>query len=834
LAVERLEDRALPSSSGPATEALQAAYGQLPLAFEANQGQAAAPINFVAHGAGYVLSLLPTEAVLGLQQPASTPAAAATAAPGAVVQLQLVGANPAAPAVGLDELITKSNYFLGSDPSQWRTNVPNFGRVEYQDVYPGVNLVYYGHQGALEYDFVVAPGADPGAITLSVEGTQGMSLDGQGNLVLHTAGGDVLEHAPVLYQEMDGVRQAVSGRFVLEGQNQVGFQVQAYDPSRPLVIDPVLSYSTYLGGSVNDWGQAIAVDGSGAAYVTGFTESTNFPTASAYQTTLQGSSAAFVSKLNAAGTALVYSTYLGGGRTPSGASADTQATGIAVDSAGNAYVTGSTNAGSNSPNPNDNFPTTPGAFQTTYGSGSQKAFVAKFSATGSLVYSTYLGGSGADGPTLNYSAGNVIAVDGTGNAYVAGPTTSADFPTTPGAAYPTWNSSWGSAGYVTEINAAGSNLVYSTYLPGGPGNAVALKAGLVYVTRTTTSASLPTTANAYQKSLGRNSQGAFLAVLNPSLAPSAQLVYATYLGGSGGAYGNGIAVDAAGNAYVSGSAGSGFPTTTGAFQTSYAGGLDAFVAKINPALSGSTSLVYSTYLGGSAQDQGWGIAVDSAGNAYVTGVTYFTSHQKRMFPVTANAIQSSSGTITAFRLAFVTVLNAAGSGLLFSTYLGGTLQGDVVRNQSFGVGIALDGSGNSYVTGRAGTNFPTTGGALQTTLGGANAYNAFVAKIDPPAGGAVAPSARMNGGGPALPGTSAAAPAALLLPYVGPQPTLAAAVDSPRGGADRGGVAIRTPATTPIPAVRPSSEIEPPVWPWLAGPRKRPSSLFTDWLADLG
>jgi hypothetical protein len=740
LAVEQLEDRTLLSNSAPTTAAFQAAYGQLPLAFETNQGQAAAQINFVARGAGYALSLMPTEAVLGLHKPASTPAPETPASPGErhsvslpvdVVQLQLVGANPAAPALGLDELITRSNYFLGNDPSRWRTNIPNYGRVEYQNVYPGINLVYYGNQDQLEYDFVVAPGTDPSTISFAVGGTQSITLDSQANLVLHAVSGDLVEQAPVLYQEFLGVRQAVSGRFVLEGHNQVGFQVGAYDPSRPLVIDPVLSYSTYLGGSSEDFGNAIAVDGSGNAYVTGQTSSTNFPTtAGAFQTTLQNLAVAFVTKLNATGTALVYSTYLGGNGISTYGDGGY---GIAVDSAGNAYVAGTTDS--------SNFPTTAGAFQTAL-KGNRDAFITKLAPSGnSLIYSTYLGGSGTDtSGILNGSApppaGHPIAVDSAGNTYLVGSTTSTDFPTTAGSYQPTWPG--GSPGYITEVNTTGTGLVYSTYIPGGPGSSIALSAGQVYVAGFTSSTSFPTTSNALQKSLS-GSMNAFLAVLNLSVAsPAAQLVYSTYLGGNGGAQAYGMAVDSSGNAYLTGYAGSNFPTTAGAFQTKNAGNaVNAFVAKfnLNPAIpSGYGSLLYSTYLGGNGGADGYAIAVDDSGNAYVTGQAF------KGFP-TVNPIQSSLG--MANRAAFVTILNASGSGLLFSTYLGGTNG----YNYTIGRGIALDGSGNTYLTGVTGengsnihpVNFPTTTGAFETTFGGGN-YDAFVAKISPAVSIAAAPS----------------------------------------------------------------------------------------------
>jgi hypothetical protein len=804
LAVERLEERTLLSSSGPATQALQAAYGQLSFAFEANQGQAAAPINFVARGAGYVLSLMPTEAVLGLQKSAGTPAAGANASPGDVVQLQLVGANPAAPAIGLGELITKTNYFLGGDPSQWRTNVANFGKVEYQNVYPGVNLVYYGNQGQLEYDFVIAPGADPGVISLSVQGTQGMTLDGQGNLVLHTGGGDLVEQAPLLYQKSAGVHQAVAGRFVLEGKNQVGFQVGAYDASRPLVIDPVLSYATYLGGSGQDWGVATAVDGSGDAYVTGLTYSNDFPTVSALLSAFQGSEDAFVTKLNATGTALIYSTYLGGSLTPAGALASNSGYGIAVDSVGNAYVTGNTNA--------KNFPTTSSAFQTSYGGGSQNAFVAKLSASGSLMYATYLGGSGTDGAASVH--GNPIAVDASGDAYVVGSTSSTNFPTTSNAYQATLVGT--SAGYITEVNATGTGLLYSTYLTGGPGSSIALNVGEVYVTGGTGSANLPTTSGAYQKKL-IGSDDVFVAVLNPLASTrAAQLVYVTYLGRSSS--GNAIAVDSSGNAYVTGYTFSAkFPTTAGAFQIHFPRGAEvsvAFVAKINPSGSGSASLIYSTYLGGNnALTQAEGIAVDSSGDAYVTGLTDVN------FPTTANAIQPSLG--NAYQAAFVTTLNASGSALLISTYLGGTGK----QNRTVGLGIALDGSGNTYVTGFVTAfngyplNFPVTAGAFQTTSGGG--YDAFVAKISPVVSAAAAPSANL---GKELPVELTATLLSL--------PSIAGSIDPPRASAAGGGApqgTVLAPVVVfsqPLAPLLPGADAGPHI-PRAIGLRARSDDLLT-------
>jgi hypothetical protein len=628
--------------------------------------------------------------VLSLQKPASAAGVGAEAqaqAPDSdVLRSRFVGANPEPQVIGLDALAGTSNYFIGSDPSQWHTGIATYGRVEYQNLYPGVDLVYYGDQRQLEYDYVVAPEADPGVIKLAIDGAESMALDGQGDLVLHASGGDVLEHAPVVYQEVGGIRQPVSGRFVLGGDGQVGFAVGAYDPSLPLVIDPVLSYSTYLGGP-GTGGLGITVDAAGNAYVTGGANSAGFPTtAGAFQTTYSGGlDDAFVTELNPTGTALVYSTYLGGTDFDYGFR-------IAVDAVGNACVTGFTDSA--------DFPTTTGAFRTTYG-GNDDAFVAKLNATGTaLVYSTYLGGAGLD-------RGADIAVDASGDAYVTG-TTSGGFPTTAGAFQRAFRGVYDA--FVAKLNPTGTALVYSTYL-GGTDNDQAFGIavdtfGAAYVTGETHSTGFPTTPGAFQTSYG-GGYDAFVTELNPT---GTALVYSTYLGGTGDDVGRGIAVDGAGNAYVTGYTDSAdFPTTAGAFQAAFGGGYDAFVTKLNAT---GTALVYSTYLGGTHWDEGWGIAVDAVGDAYVTGYTESTD-----FPTTTGAFQTTFGGGDAF----VTKLNATGTALVYSTYLGGV-------GHDEGDHIAVDAAGNAYVTGfTSSPDFPTTPGAFQTSNRGYG--DAFVAKF---------------------------------------------------------------------------------------------------------
>ncbi len=518
------------------------------------------------------------------------------------------------------------------------------------------------------------------------------SLDRAGNLVLHTSGGDVVEHAPVVYQEVNGQRRAVAGRYVLQGNHQVAFRVGHYDHGKPLVIDPTLSYSTYLGVG---FGYAIAVDSSGSAYMTGRTF--KFPTKHPFQAGNAGGEDVFVTKFKADGTGLVYSTYLGGGGNDDGFA-------IAVDPAGIAYVAGTTAS--------INFPTSRAA-QASFGGGSSDAFLTVLNAAGSgLVYSTYLGGSGSE-----YINDHVVSIalstDASGNtsAYVAGSTTSTDFPTTTGAYQVAYGG--GSDAFVTKYGPAGA-VVYSSYLGGvGEDEAYGIAvdgAGNAYLTGRSTS--MPTTPGAYQATPS-GGVAAFVTKFNPT---GSGLVYSTYLGGNNLDVGYDIAVDGSGNAYVTGyTQSTNFPTTSGAYQVAFGGGYhDAFVTELNAT---GTALRYSTYLGGSGQDEGYGIAVDGAGNAYVTGVTGSTN-----FPL-QNAFQSAFGGIFD---AFVAKLNPSRSGaasLVYSSYLGGS-------DTDAGNGIAVDSSGNAYVTGiTQSTDFPTKNPFQGEKQGGKGAWDAYVTKI---------------------------------------------------------------------------------------------------------
>ncbi|MBW1981852.1 MAG: SBBP repeat-containing protein [Deltaproteobacteria bacterium] len=669
-------------SSDQGVEVL-AAYGRLPLHFIANQGQVDGRVWFYARRGsstffftreGLVLSL--AEVAPERNEPAGKPDSQRAA-----VRLTLVGLAPGVQVQAVEPLPGRVNYFIGNDPKKWRSNIPTYRAVVYREAYPGIDLKFYGNGRQLEYDVIVRPGADPSHVQFCCQGVEGLEVTPAGDLVLALpGGGKLVQKKPMVYQELGGQRQVRGGRFEVQpaGEGYVyGFTLAAYDLHRPLVIDPVLDYSTYLGGGDKDFGQAIAVDGSGCAYVIGQTYSSDFPTYNAYQVD-QGDVDVFVTKLSAGGNALVYSTYLGGSSTDDGRA-------IAVDSSGCAYVTGKTHS--------SNFPTTLFAFQKDQGSGD--AFVTKLKAGGSaLTYSTYLGGSSND-------FGYGIAVDSSGCAYVTGYTDSTDFPTQ--------NSYQGTIkgsfdAFVTRLTVWGSALEYSTYLGGGNddrGRAIAVDgSGYAYVTGSTDSTDFPTN-NAYQVDQG--GRDAFVTKLSTGGSP---LVYSTYLGGSDIDEGWGIAVDSSGSAYVTGfTDSSNFPSHN-AYQGDQ-GGRDAFVIKL---AAGGSTLAYSTYLGGGNDDLGRAIAVDGSGSAYVTGYTWSSD-----FP-THNAYQGDQGGLDVF----VTRLSTGGNALVYSTYLGGS-GGDG------GWGIAVDGSGSAYVTGTAeSSDFPIHHAYQGELLAG---WDAFVTKL---------------------------------------------------------------------------------------------------------
>lgn len=763
----------IPVSGNQAGEMALKSYGKLPLSLEPNRGQADSRVKFLSRRSGYTLLLTSTEAVLRLSKarvsvaskygPARTRLAASltsshraasldrisllrgTTSPvfssavaelgsnstasgldgtplpeaQALLRMRLVDANPTPRLVALEELPGKSNYFIGRDPAKWRTNVPNYAKVKYQDVYPGVDLVYYGNEGRLEYDFVVAPGAVSRAIKLDISGAKGERIDGFGDLVLDMGNGEIRFHKPVVYQpvaalsERQGSQNFLEGRFVLLSHSQAGFEIAAHDSTKPLVIDPVLTYSTYLSGSGDDTSangmQNIAIDPAGNAYIGGVTDSSDFPvTARAFQTKLAGGGSgtqcgiagdAFVTKVNAKGDAVVYSTYLGGTSEDCGE-------GIAVDSAGHAYIAGETLS--------TDFPVTTGVFQPACKScsnGAADTFAAKLTPDGSaLVYSTYIGGSDWDFVPM-------IAVDRSGNMYIQGSTSSVDFPTTKGAFQTTCSAcAKGSLNtYVTKLNPDGTALVYSTYLGGSTeeicGAQIALDSeGSLYVDGIAFSTDFPTTPGAFQTTLSSGGPDAFVTKLNPA---GTALDYSTFLGGSGIEFVAGIAVDDEGNAYVTGpTSSSDFPTTPGAFQTNFGGGPeDAFVTKINPS---GTGLVYSTYLGGTGDDVGAGIAVDSDGNAYLGG---FTSSSD--FPTLKAFQPANAGGYDVF----VTELNADGDALVCSTYLGGS-------GNEFVGGIAFDSRRNVYVQGWTTSSDFLAVNPVQPQFGGGT-YDALLAKISP-------------------------------------------------------------------------------------------------------
>lgn len=635
----------------------------------------------------------------------------------AVVQLRFAGGNPDATVVGLDRLPGEVNYLIGRDPRGWRTAIPTYARVAYRNVYPGVSIVYHGTPRRLEYDVVAAPGATVDRVQLDVDGAKRLRLDATGALTLQTASGLVVVAAkPLVYQEVDGHRRTVAGRYVLTGPQRVSFRIGRHDPARPLIIAPVLDTrplgvpnitqgrssgtldarlqappglddATYLGGSNLEDGLGLAVDPAGDTFVTGQTGSSDFPTRRAVQAMHgPGVSRVFVSKLNPTGTALLYSTYLGGSNYDSGQS-------IAVDHAGRAYVTGYTDS--------SDFPTRH-ALQRHSG-GSYDAFVLELNRRGDgLVYSTYLGGRGADG-------GFGVAADRAGNTYLAGATRSSDFPVQH-ALQARRNSSALATAFLAKLTPGGKTLVYSTFLGGNKGedgNSVAVDAsGDTYFYGDSLSHDFPL-KNALQPTYAGGLADTVVVKLNPK----GRLLFSTYLGGNGFDRGQAIAVDARDNVYVTGETTStNFPTTGGAIKRRYAGGrTDSFVAKLD---ASGRHLIYSTYIGGRGSDTPYAIVSDRRGRAYVVGITGSPN-----FP-TVHALEPAK---QGNRDAYVCVLDPTGHNLIFSTYIGGGAN-------TFGTGIGLDSRGNMYIAGQTNSTNLATTGAFQHREGGS--YDAFIAKID--------------------------------------------------------------------------------------------------------
>ena len=749
---------AVPPGASPsaASQRVSATMMGMPLQFEANHGQVDAQVKFLSRGSGYTLFLTPTESVVVLQQretkeqgseqQAHDPLASAEPAPikQSVVRMKLEGANPSPAIDGMEQLPGIVNYFIGNDPAKWRTKIPTYAKVHYKEAYPGIDLAYYGNQGKLEYDFIVAPGADPNQIKLAFEGASDIRVADSGDLVLTTALGDVRVQKPIVYQlENDGHKTLVAGSYFVypsagkmlvagspsttphSALHHVGIQLAAYDESKPVVIDPVLNYLTYLGGKMPDYNPSIAVDSGGNAYIAGLTASLDFPTTpgsvdptfnanpncpsiTATNTTcidpiitsINLNNDIFVVKLNPTATGILYATYLGG----TGWESAVPTPPIAVDSAGSAYVSGQTRSG--------DFPVTPGAFQTAFhpcpspnqppANCSADGFVTKLDPAGStLVYSTYFGGSGGD-------VIQGLVVDLLGNAYVTGDIRSSDFPITPGAFSATTVT-----GLLAKLNPTGSGLVWSTRLAYSgstffsSSNLALDSVGNVIVVGGAQGTVTPI-VNPVQSVQGGD-WDAFVWKFNPT---GSSLLFSTYLGGVGREWAYGVAVDASDNIVVAGyTESSNFPTSLGAFDSSLGGTRDTFVTKLMP--SGSP-IVYSTYIGGSGIECSLGrcdVKADLAGHAYVAVDT--TSSD---FPL-ANPIDSSFSSVEVA----VAKIKPDGSGLVYSTYLGGTA-GEGRPSISLGADGAL------YVTAYTNsTNLPVTPGVIQPTLSGHEEI--FVAKI---------------------------------------------------------------------------------------------------------
>jgi hypothetical protein len=715
------------TNAAPSAATVKNQYGKLALSFEPNVGQSDASVQYIARGNGYSLFISPKEATFLLKANSSasqrstkqTSSEASRFERGSSLRLQFPNSNPNASMSPFEEQVGKINYLIGNDRRSWHVNIPTYAKVKQRNLYPGIDVVYYGTQQRLEYDFVVSPGANPHTIALAFSGADKVRLDKNGDLIVSVAAGDVRMRKPLAYQQSGkGQRQLVAANYILRGRSGAAISVGSYDPSRELVIDPILEYSTYLGGSNIDGGNAIAVAQDKTAFIAGGTFSTDFPTAHPLQPNHGGpddfSRDAFVAKLSADGSTVLYATYLGGEN-------EDEATGVAVDTFGNAYVTGTTQ----SPHfpVSDTIPTINpecggdgkcGASFNANGLIVSNGFIVKLNPAGSaLLYSSYIG-------YYEIVRARSVAVDANQIAYVTGEVTDnftptvptltppPPFPITGNAARPFFGGGQFDA-FLIVISASGNSVLYSTYVggsdeDGAKGIAVDNNRN-AYITGLTYSANYPVTGSAYQSVNGGNGD-AFFTKINTTGGP---FVYSTLLGGNGLDQGNGIAVDSNGNAYVAGQSSSNTLTS----PRPYGGNGDAFVAKFNPSLSGSASLLYFTYLGGSLADTSGGVAVDSNGNAYVTGSTVSPD-----FPVVGAVFQPQYGGGNAD--AFVSKIDPSGGNLVYSTFLGGS-------NTESGNGIAVDSDGSAYVAGQTcSLDFPLTN-PEQASSGGN--CDAFVSKV---------------------------------------------------------------------------------------------------------
>jgi hypothetical protein len=733
------------------------AYGRLPLSFEENMGQAAREVRFVSRASGYELLLTSQEAVLSLRGAAAAHDLSprhrfatlralrqARVERRTTVRMRFEGANPEAVATGVDATSGRTNYFVGSDRTKWITNVPRYAKVKYAGIYPGIDAVFYGNQQQTEYDFVVEPGANPDSIHLQLSGARHIRHSANGDLILAVADGEMALRKPYIYQQQSGEKREVAGNYLLGPNGQVSFAVSSYDHSEPLIIDPVLSYATYLGGAGDEQGLGIALDSLGDAVVAGTSFSTDFPTtATAVAPGPLGANAdgaAFVTVLDPTGTTELYSTYLAGS-TPGEA-----ALAVALDSTGKIYLTGFTLS--------TDFPTTTNALKQSplasnpLGTSFLSEINPALTGAASLVYSSYLGGTNGTATNGLGDLGQGVAVDATGKVYVAGLTvstpgaTAADFPVLNGF-QATLNSPAAGNAFLMKLDttlSGAASLLYSTYLGGSGANAgvsvvfseaafgVAVdSASNAYVVGTTSSTDFPvsTTPAAYQAAPANTANSIFLSRIDTTMVGAPSLAYSTYLGGESADYGEAVGLGPSNVAYLTGLTTSlMYPTTTGAFQTTGNANGSAYATLLDTTAAGATGLKYSTFLGGTTGNDGFAIKADTAGLAYVAGGTASPD-----FPVTLGAFQSALPT-GASGDGFVSKINPAGSGatdLIYSTYFGGAGSASG-PDQIFG--LTLDATNAAYVTGQTfstSATFPVSAGAFQTTLDGTS--DAFIAKL---------------------------------------------------------------------------------------------------------